>query len=245
MNRLIRAEIRKLLTTSWFKVTLAVAAILGPVSAVAIALTWKGDVPLGSSDGIHRVLGSAALTSMVMLGVGIAAMAGEYRHNTSIPTFLITPRRRDVIVAKLITITGVGAIVGGISFAIALAAAVPALGSQGVHHLAGDTGQMFVGAMLASALYGALGVAIGALTRSTVTAIIAAVVWVQLVEASLLPAILPAVAKWLPTGANMAITHTAGPNAQLLAPALAMTVLLAWTAVLSITAARFTIRRDP
>ena len=114
MNRLIRAEIRKLLTTSWFKVTLAVAAILGPVSAVAIALTWKGDVPLGSSDGIHRVLGSAALTSMVMLGVGIAAMAGEYRHNTSIPTFLITPRRRDVIVAKLITITGVGAIVGGL-----------------------------------------------------------------------------------------------------------------------------------
>ena len=169
MNRLIRAEIRKLLTTSWFKVTLAVAAILGPVSAVAIALTWKGDVPLGSSDGIHRVLGSAALTSMVMLGVGIAAMAGEYRHNTSIPTFLITPRRRcDRGEAHHDHRSGARSWAACVRNVLAAARAARFAGAPPC----GRHGQMFVGAMLASAHTERWARPIGALTRSTATAII-------------------------------------------------------------------------
>ena len=112
-----------------------------------------------------------------MLGVGIATMAGEFRHGTCVPTFLITPRRREVVVAKLITVTGLGAIVGAISFGLALAVAVPALGHKGIHHLAGDTPQIWLGATVATALFGALGVALGAITRNTVIAIIGAIGW--------------------------------------------------------------------
>ena len=49
------------------------------------------------------------LFTMVMLTIGIAMAANEYRHNTSIPTFLVTPRRRDVVTAKLVTAAGIGA----------------------------------------------------------------------------------------------------------------------------------------
>jgi hypothetical protein len=54
----------------------------------------KGTAPLGTVESTHHILSTAALTSMVMLGVGIAAVGGEYRHGTNVTTFLVTPRRR-------------------------------------------------------------------------------------------------------------------------------------------------------
>ena len=94
MTRLMRSEIRKLTSVTWFKVTVIVAMVLMPVSAVTNVLQsgTKGGPALGSPANIHRVLSSSALTSMVMLAIGIAMAANEYRHNTSIPTFLVTPR---------------------------------------------------------------------------------------------------------------------------------------------------------
>ncbi len=246
MNDLIRSEVRKLATTNWFKITLAAAFVLAPLSAVSNALAGgtKSLATLGTPDSIHHVLAAAALTSMVMLAVGISAIAGEYRHSTSIPTFLITPRRRDVLIAKLITVTALGAIVGAVGFGLSLAAAVPALSSRGVHHLAGDTPQMWVGCVIVSALFGALGVALGALTRSTVVAIIGAIGWAVLIEVGLLANLAPAVGKWLPTGANIAISRTVSHPELLLPPVVATVVLIAWTALLAGTATRFVLRRE-
>jgi hypothetical protein len=245
MNRLIRSELRKLATTTWWKVTVLVTLVMGPVAAVTSALTSKRTAAsLGSPEAIHHVLATAALTSMVMLAMGIACSAGEYRHSTSIPTFLITPRRRDVIIAKVITIGVVGALIGAITFGLSLAGAIPALSSQGVHHLAGDTAQMWIGCTVVSAAYGALGVALGALTRNTVAAIVAAVTWAYFVEAAFLDAVFPSLGKWLPTGANLAITHTTEHPGDLLTPWVAVVALAGWTAALTIGAVRVTTRRD-
>ena len=128
---------------------------------------------VGDQEYVHRVLSISTVSSPVLLGVGIAAMAGEFRHGTSVPNFLISPHRREIVVAKLITITGLGAVVGATSFGLAVAVALPALDHKGVHHLAGDTPQMWIGATLATALFGALGVALGSITRNVVIAIIA------------------------------------------------------------------------
>ncbi len=245
MNRLIRSELRKLTTTRWFKITVVTTLVVGPVSAVSSALTSQRPASsLGSDAAIHHVLAIAALTSIVMLAVGIAATAGEYRHSTSIPTFLVTPRRRDVVIAKLLTITMVGGLLGAITFGLSVAVAVPALSSQGVHHLAGDLPQMWIGCAVVSAVYGALGTAIGALTRSTVVAMIAAFTWVYFIEAAFLDTVWPSLGKWLPTGANMAITHTTEHPGQLLSPAAAVGVLVGWTAVVTLTALCLATRRD-
>ena len=153
----------------------------------------------------------------MLLGVGIASMAGEFRHGTSVPTFLITPRRRDVVVAKLVAVTGLGAVAGALSFGLALAVAAPALAHQGVHHLPGDTPQMWIGATLATALFGALGVALGSITRNVVVAIIGAIGWSYLVEGLILSQAVPGAGKWLPVGTNMAITRT-GDGSGMLRP---------------------------
>jgi ABC-2 type transport system permease protein len=246
MTRLIRSELRKLMSVTWFKVTVVVAMVLMPISAITNVLQSGkfGGPALGSTANIHHVLSSSALTSMVMLAIGIAMAANEYRHNTSIPTFLVTPRRRDVVTAKLVTATAIGAVFGGVAFGCTVAAAVPTFASKGVNHLAGDSAQMLLGAVVATALYGALGVALGSMTRSVVGAMVAALIWVQLVEQAFLDSVFPQLGRWLPTGANLAITHTAsGPHA-LLAPLTASVVLVAWTAALAAGAHRIAVRRD-
>jgi ABC-2 type transport system permease protein len=245
MNNLVRSELRKLATTLWFKITVVTTLVLGPVAAAINALTSKEPpAVLGSAISIHHVLSIAPLTSMVMMAVGISIVGSEYRHGTSIPTFLITPRRRDVVIAKLITATALGAVIGAITFGLSVAAAVPSLSSKGVHHLAGDTAQMWIGCAGATALYGALGIAVGAVTRSTVVAIIGTLAWVFFFEGAFLDNLFPSIGKWLPTGANMAVTHTADHLSRLLSPVQAAIVLVAWTLALTTTGLRASIRRD-
>lgn len=246
MISLVNSEFRKLFTTTWFKVTVAATIVLGPLSAVSNVYTGasKDRASLGSVQSIHHILSLGALTSMVMLAVGIGAMAGEYRHGTVVPTFLVTPRRGRVVVAKLVTVAVIGAVLSGAIFGVSIGAAAYALSAHGIHHLGGDTAQMWLGAIVTSALFGALGVAIGAITRSTVVAIIGTLVWVQFVEQAFLASVVPSVGRWLPTGANLSITHTSNHPNELLAPLVAGAVLVAWTAVLAAGASRFVTERD-
>ena len=243
MKRLIHSEIRKVVTTRWFKITMVVNAILAIISPVITTFSAATGEDIASTQFIHQVLSVSAGSSMVMLACGISMMAGEFRHGTSTPTFLITPRRRDVVLAKLVTVTGMGAVVGAVTFGCALATAIPSLSHEGVHHLAGDTLQMWIGAVLATALYGALGVALGAITRNTVVAIIGAVAWVFFIEGGLLVPAVPGIGKWLPTGANIALTHT-GKAQELLTPAIGGALLTAWVLMFSVLAVVGMQRRD-
>ncbi len=243
MNKLIHSEIRKLATTRWFKITMAITIMMAPVFTLIAVFAAKRAPDVGDKEFVHGVLSISAVSSLVLLGLGIATIAGEFRHGTSVPTFLISPRRRDIVVAKLVTITGLGAVVGATSFGLALATAVPALGHQGIHHLAGDTPQMWIGATVATALFGALGVALGSLTRHMVVAIIAAIGWTYLIEGLILTRALPSASKWLPVGTNMAITHT-GDGSGLLQPWVALIVLITWVVALTGVATRFVLRRD-
>lgn len=243
MNRLIRSEIRKVVTTRWFQITMVLNAILGLISPVITTMSAKNGENIASTDFIHRVLSVGAGSSMIMLACGISVMAGEFRHGTSTPTFLITPCRRSVVLAKLATVLGIGAVVGAVTFGFALATAVPALSHKGVHHLAGDTTQMWLGAAFVTAIYGGLGVAVGAITRNTVVAIIAAVGWVFYIEGSLLVPAMPSIGKWLPTGAGIALTH-AGNAQNLLTPVAGAALVAAWTVMFSCLAVHQMQSRD-
>jgi ABC-2 type transport system permease protein len=243
MNQLIRSEIHKLVTTRWFKAAIATTVVMAPVFTLLAVFVAKRDAGVGDREFVHGVLSISAVSSLMLLGVGIASMAGEFRHGTSVPTFLITPRRRDVVVAKLVTITGLGAAVGAVSFGLALAVAAPALGHQGVHHLAGDTPQMWLGATVATALFGALGVALGSITRNMVVAIIGAIGWSYVIEGMILNQAVPSAGKWLPVGANMAITRT-GAGSGLLQPWVALIILIAWVSAFGGVATWSIHRRD-
>jgi ABC-type transport system involved in multi-copper enzyme maturation permease subunit len=202
-----------------------------------------GQPPLDSTAGLHHVLNSGVLVAMVMLGLGIVCVGGEYRHGTIVATLLAEPRRRHVLLAKTITLAALGAMVAAVGFALAVAAAVPSLALHDVHRLPSDLVLMFVGAVAEGTLFAVIGVALGAITRSTVAAIVAAITWVAVVEAVILHAAVPSLARWLPSGTAMALDRTTdGPH--LLPPAAALATLALYAAALTIVAVHTITTRD-
>jgi len=158
-----------------------------------------GAASLGTTANVSKTLSVAALTSMVMMVLGILSVGGEHRHRTIVGSYLAEPRRGRVLIAKLASTGALGAVVGALTFGLALAIALPAFASRGVHQLGVDVPQLWLGAALASACFALLGVALGAVTRNTVGAIVAALVWAQLIEVTILQNLIPSLAKWLPT----------------------------------------------
>jgi len=115
--------------------------------------------------------------------------------------------------------------------------------AKGIHVLPVSVPGMWAGATVAGACYGLLGVALGALTRNTIAAVLGGLAWVQIVEVGLLQHFWPAVAKWLPTGAAVAIT-TPGQAQGLLSPGVATVVLTGWALALALVATRVSLRRE-
>jgi hypothetical protein len=90
-----------------------------------------------------------------------------------------------------------------------------------------------------------IGVALGALTRNTIGAIVAAIAWTLFVEQVILTAIVPGVEKWLPTAAAIGLTNAPGPDpGRVLSPAAAGLVLAGYAVALLLAAAGTTMRRD-
>ncbi len=210
-----------------------------------ILLAGKNGAPaLGSVETVNKVFSVAALSTMVALAMGIVMVAGEYRHRTIVGSYLAEPRRSRVVVAKLVTAAGLGAVTGAVAFGLAVVVGVPMLFAKGVHHLPVDATRMWCGAVLASGCFGMLGVALGAAARHPVGAIVGAIIWVQIIEVGVLQPSVPSLAKWLPTGAGVALTSAGKDAASLLAPGPAALVLVAWAAVVTAISAKVSLSRE-
>lgn len=247
MITLVRVELMKLRTTPALYVTAGLIAVLSVVGAVTNVLVagHQGAPALGSPENVGKVLSIGSATSLAMLILGILISAGEDRHRTILGTYLAEPRRGRVLLAKLMTAGILGAVGGALFFGATLAVAVPVYAAKGVHHLPVNVGGLFLGTILITCCYGLLGVALGALTRNTVAAIIGAIVWVAVIELAILQPLAPALAKWLPTGAGVSLTSIDPGKASLLPPAAAALVLVGWAALISLAATRLTMRREP
>src|SRR4051794_40969118 len=209
MRRLISIEILKLRTTPALYVSTAIVLVLTVASVISnILLAGRsGAPPLGSVDNVAKVLSVAAVSTIAAMTMGIIVLAGEYRTRTILGTYLGEPRRARVLVAKLVTITGFSAVLGTLTFGLALAVAKGMYAAKGVHHLPVDVPRLWLGAILGTACYGLLGVALGALTRNTVGAIIGGIVWVFVIEVGILQPAFPPGAKGLPPRAGRAVTN--------------------------------------
>ena len=246
MSHSLAIELYKLRTTPAAWVALALTVVLGTASVASNILVpgQPGGPVFGSVDHVNHALSISALTSMVMLTMGVLMMAGEYRHRTILQTYLGEPRRERVLLAKLGVVAGLGAAVGAVLFGIAVVEARLIYGARGVATLPVDLGQMWLGATLASAAFGLLGVALGGLTRNTVAAVLGGIGWAMIVENGILQNVAPEIGKWLPTGAGVAVTSVGSVGTTLLSPGVAAVVLVGWAALISGAAARFTLTRE-
>jgi ABC-2 type transport system permease protein len=248
MRRLIAAELRKLTTTRTSRTLILAALVLAAVitaATISNGARGTGAHTLGSTAGLRAVLNSAVTAGLVSLILGVVGFAGERRWGTEVTTFLITPRRERVIVAKLIVAALVGALVGLGCDLVTVAVAKPLLAGHGVHldPLSSTSLQVLGGVVLVSALYGAVGVGVGALIPNQPLAIGAALLWSLLVENAVL-ALWGAGGRWLPGGASASLTHATLPyGGTLLAPGVALALLAAYAVAFAVAGALRTNRR--
>jgi ABC-2 type transport system permease protein len=178
--------------------------------------------------------------------LGTISVTGEIRHGTMRPTFVAAPRRGRVIVAKVAAGVLAGIVFGLVAEAIAAGAGSVALGARGVHVTlgSGDFVLLLAGGALASGLWAAIGVGVGAILRSQPISLVGVCAWILIVE-TLLLADAPSVGRFTPGAAAGALAGaTAQGSSRLLAPGLGL-LLLAGYAAIAVTAGSFlTVRRD-
>jgi ABC-2 type transport system permease protein len=187
MTALLRAELRKTLSTRlWWALGIPVVMLSLLYNLFGALLTGTGTGP-GWAATLVPLLSLAytmTLTSVFAAVAGIVGAVGEFRHRTADTTYLITPRRGRVLLAKL----AVGGLVGA-AYAIAaavvgvpagmLGAGVPGAGGPGEPVLM--LGLVAVG-VLVGALWAAIGTALGTATGNQVGALVGVLIYLLLLD---------------------------------------------------------------
>jgi ABC-2 type transport system permease protein len=247
VNRLIRAELLKLRTTRTVYGLAGATAANVVLAVVATVLgAGRGDsTSLERAEGVRAVLSGASQGTVYVLVLGILIMAGEFRHNTVTSTFLVTPDRGRVVGAKLVTSAMAGAGFAVLASVLTLAIALPWLAVKDVPRslIADEVGLVLVGAFVATAVYGVVGVGVGALVRNQLAAVAIALGWMLVVE-QLLVTLVPEVGRWLPLGAASALvraTQLAGGMLPMWGGAL---LFAAYGVAFAYAGTRLVVRRD-
>jgi ABC-2 type transport system permease protein len=242
MSELISAEALKLRTarSTWLLLAAAQLIVIGGVSGLVVS---GGNLARASTAG--TAVSHVGLASLCALVLGILAVAGEYRHKTITDTYLSTPRRRRVLLAKLAVYLAAGTGFGVACAATALVTAEIWWAAKGTTFSFNETRvwATVAGGIAWNAVFAALGVCLGALIRSVTGAIAAALVWIALVETIVGQLIGSGLTRWLPLAAGEALGRVGAGGGQL--PQWGGAAVLAcYVLVLGAVAMSATVRRD-
>jgi ABC-2 type transport system permease protein len=187
----LQSEVTKITSTRlWWILAIIMAAYIAVCAGGAAALFGA----LGDSASGPTIPGEMLVPLVYSFGpslgyvfavlLGALATTGEFRHQTLTPTFLATPRRGRVLVAKLIALIGAGALYGVIAMIAAVGAGAGLLLAFGIDPQLGDpdTWALIGRSILAMALWSAIGVGLGVLVPSQVAAIVIVLAFTQFVE---------------------------------------------------------------
>ena len=247
MTRLVHAEFLKLLTTQvWFWLLLAALA----VSALFVIGPF-------ASGGVHngkdvaQVLSGASTAYIVVFVLGVLGITTEIRYQTITPTVLVTPSRWTLMGAKMIAYAILGVLYALACLVIQLAIAVPWVAADSIPTTWSSDGipRALWGVFLVLALFGIVGLGIGALLRNQIVAVSVGTIFLLVLQGiiSIIPG-LRVIYPYLPGGAVNAIlpTGAAGnlPGVHLLSVAGGVVVLLLWAFVPAIIGASITLNRD-
>ena len=209
MNALVLAEVLKLRTTRMFA-WLLLATLAFVVLTVAFGVPSAGATgtthPLDEPALLARLVGdSFGVPEVAMVLLGLLAFTQEVRYGSISSTFLVEPRRRRVLVAK-----GVALVFASVALTVPALAVSTTLSMALIRSKDGNVaigaqfGQVAAAVFVVMALYGLIGLAIGALVRNQIVAVVAVLVWSLAVE-RLLIAALPQIERWTPLGATLGL----------------------------------------
>ena len=244
MSRLLRAELRKVTATGmtwWLLLGTVAIGILGTLAPL-IAVDGR-PVDLLADDQVRGALHGASGGSILVIVAGIVGTAGEWRFGQASQAFLTTPRRWRVVAVKTVVYMVVGAVYGLAAAAAATATAAAWYDSKGLGLPFGRSSVWLtlVGCVVVAVLFGILGVAVGAIVRKQVPAIVVTLAWTVLAEPALFAAA-PGVFRWLPGMAALSLRRQ--PSDDLLPWMPAAVVLIGVIGVASALGVRMVERHD-
>jgi ABC-2 type transport system permease protein len=242
MRPLLRAELLKLRTTRTFVTLVAVTVLL---SLVVVGLTAILADEFTEAD--VRELFTFDFSSLFILILGVVGMAGEWRHRTITSSVLAAPDRVRLLAAKLLAYGAAGVVLSlVVTLALmALGTLILSIRDQPTLGLT-DLADVLWRNLVVAALLGAFGVCIGGLVRNQIVAIVGLLVFVSALEPTLL-GLVPEVGKFGPTtGAPSGIIgiNPVDDTEPLLAPGIALLVMLGWVGLGFAATATLLRRRD-
>ena len=245
MIDLVAAEWLKLRTIRLLYAGIPAAVILSCAAVAGEIFSGHAVGPSGlaTSEGVRRVFAVTGAGAILIMVVGVVIAAGEYRHGTAGDTFLTTPRRERVVVAKLVVGAGVG-LGGGLLIAgSAIAVARVAYAIKGVTFpmSSSDVWLTLLGAVVYSTLFAALGVGLGAMVRNQTLAVAGSLAWFAAIEHTMVN-LVPDLGRWFPAAAGQAIVRT--PIDGLLSPLAGVALLVVYVAAAAVAGARLAATRD-
>jgi ABC-type transport system involved in multi-copper enzyme maturation permease subunit len=247
MRRLVSSELLKVRTTRSLFWTLIGAVLLVALVAI-VQLAFVDDDELASKDSQLAVFGAAGAGTFFALVLGVLLVTNEYWHKTITHTFLVTPTREQVMLAKVVV-----SILGGLAYAIGtygltLAVGLTWLNLEGIAIAigAGDAVREFTAIALGSMFYAVLGAGVAAIVRNQVAAVVGALVWFLIVEQTVV-GLFPAVGKWTPSGAITSVgiaLQDVEADVELLGPAAAAALIVAYVVAAVAAGTALVVRRD-
>jgi ABC-2 type transport system permease protein len=246
MTRLLGAELFKLRTTRTFYGL--VGGVLGLIYLITVLASALGH-PNRGDDVMRGLMGLAGLAGAASLVLGVLTITTEFRHGTITPTLLVAPRRVPLLVSKVVTAVAAGLVLGLLATGFVAIAVSLIANARGYDDGATSSQalRMVIGGTLATGLYGALGLGVGAIARNQVGAIIGALVYIFVAEPLL--RIIPTVGDWIGEygldGTTGSLTFTQDPTADhVLGQVPGGLLLLGYVAVFVVVGIVLTDRRD-
>jgi ABC-2 type transport system permease protein len=249
---LVRSEVRKLMTTQvWFWLLVGALALtaLGVVGTVLSDGSADNPGPrLVTPEGQRNLFAQSGAASVFVAILAIIGITGEYRHLTVTATYLATPRRTRVVLAKLITYVLVGLVYSVLCALLLVAMAKPWLAAKDIPLSLTENRipLVLLATVVTVAVYGIVGVGVGALVRNQVAAVVLTLSFLFVVEPLIanIPWVRDHVYKFLPGGAAAALAQSTQPNATLLEPWQGGLLLAGYGVAFAVLGAMTTIRRD-
>ena len=216
MIGVLRAEIRKIATTRLWWILLICVFVLAAGYAVLAAIVAIQDERTFSNQGIVQSIynGGNSFSRVLAMVAGIAALGNEHRHHTLASTYLATPHRLRLLLAKAMSLLIFGLVYGAASVVAGVLVAIPFVLIHGGSLFLGDVDTWrSIGLGVGSiALWTMMGMGIGMLIKNLLVATLVGIGFAFLVE--------PLVAVWfffrdwdlplnlIPTGATNAMLGT-------------------------------------
>jgi ABC-2 type transport system permease protein len=244
MTRLVAAELFKLRTTRTFAAIVgATFGLLLLIIVLTLALTDR----FSTENDVRSLLSSASISGLFMLILGVVAGAGEYRHGTIASTLLVTPNRLRAVTAQTLGVAAAGLAVGLVCAILAAAIGLPWLSAKDAATLStGELVALLAGCALYTALAAGFGVALGALLRNQVAAVVTVLVFLFVVDPAI-SALVDEYGKFSLSGLASSISGGSAedaPGSDILPQGVAALIWAGYTVIVAMGAALLTARRD-